>query len=85
MMEIIGPQKREFVNTFAILPLTVGQMLMPLLAFYFRSWDQICSGIAVLNSSLLLFFFYVPESPKWLIISGQLDKASEVMKRAAKW
>ncbi|KOB51777.1 putative organic cation transporter, partial [Operophtera brumata] len=84
ILEFTGPRKRELVTSFINLPLTVGEMIMPLFAYYLRSWNTFSLGIAIPNLLFLVYFFLVPESPKWLISTGQLDKASEIMARVAK-
>lgn len=84
VLEITGPRKRELVCAMIQLPLTVGQMVMPVFAYYLRSWNKFSMGIAIPNILFLLYFFLVPESPKWLISTGQLDKASRIMTQAAK-
>ncbi|XP_030025908.1 organic cation transporter protein-like [Manduca sexta] len=85
MMEMTGQQKRELMSCLCALPLTIGEMIMPAFAYYLRSWDKFSMGIAVPNVVFLVFFFLVPESPKWLISVGRLDEAAAVMEKVAKW
>ncbi|KAH9642623.1 hypothetical protein HF086_011216 [Spodoptera exigua] len=85
MMEIIGPMKRELMNCLCALPMPVGQMLMPLFAYFLRSWDNFCLGVGIPHVLYLAYFFILPESPKWLISVGRLEEASKVMTQAAKW
>ena len=85
MMEIIGPMKRELMNCLCAIPMPVGQMLMPLFAFYLRSWDRFCLGVSIPLVLYLAYFFILPESPKWLLSVGKLEEASKVMTQAAKW
>ncbi|KAF9414747.1 hypothetical protein HW555_007443 [Spodoptera exigua] len=85
MMEIIGPMKRELMNCLCALPMPVGQMLMPLFAYFLRSWDNFCLGVGIPHILYLAYFFILPESPKWLISVGRLEEASKVMTQAAKW
>lgn len=84
ILEVTGPQKRELVTSLINIPLTVGEMIMPLFAYYLRSWNTFSLGIAIPNLLFLVYFFLVPESPKWLISTGQMEKASEIMTRVAK-
>lgn len=84
IMELTGPGKREMVTSLISVPLSIGEMIMPLFAYYLRSWNTFSLGIALPNLVFLVYFFVVPESPKWLISTGQLDKASVIMANVAK-
>lgn len=85
MMEVTGINKRELVSCLAAMPLPVGELLMPLVAYYMRAWNEFSLAIAIPNFIFLTFVFTVPESPKWLISKGRLQEASLVMEKAAKW
>ena len=85
MMEVVGPLKREIMNCLCGMPIPLGQTLMPLFAYYLRSWDKFCLGVAVPLVLYLTYFFILPESPKWSISVGKLEEASKVMTQAAKW
>ncbi|XP_026739256.1 solute carrier family 22 member 12-like [Trichoplusia ni] len=85
MMEITGPNKRELMSWFCTVPYPLGQVFMPIFAYYLRSWNKFCLGIAIPNLFYLVYYFALPESPKWLIAQGRLDDASKVMTQAAKW
>ncbi|XP_026738656.1 solute carrier family 22 member 7-like [Trichoplusia ni] len=85
MMEITGPKRRELMSVLCALPFPVGQMLMPLFSYYLRSWNRFCLGVGIPNLIYLIYFFLLPESPKWLISQGRLEDASKVMTQAARW
>ena len=48
---------------------------MTSLAFWLRSWWKLQISFAVLSLPLLLFYFLVPESPRWLIGKGRAKEA----------
>ncbi|PZC71520.1 hypothetical protein B5X24_HaOG213193 [Helicoverpa armigera] len=85
IMEVIGPLRREFMNCLCALPMPVGQMLMPLFAYYLRTWNQFCLGVGIPHVLYLIYFFMLPESPRWLISVGRIEEASKVMTQAARW
>ncbi|XP_075984956.1 organic cation/carnitine transporter 2-like [Anticarsia gemmatalis] len=85
IMELTGPRKRELVGCLGAIPLAIGEMTMPIIAYFLRSYDMFCLGVAVPNLLYLVYFFMMPESPKWLISMGRLEEASVVMKQAANW
>jgi MFS family permease len=83
IVEITGPSKRELVTSFYHIPLALGEMIMPLFAYYLRSWALFSVGVGVPNLLFLMYFWVVPESAKWLISVGKLAEASKVIKKVA--
>lgn len=84
LIELTGPEKRELVTSFINLPTAIGEIIIPLFAYYLKSWNTFSLGLALPNLLFLVYFFLVPESPKWLISTGNLDKASKIMTKVAK-
>ena len=58
-----------------ILGWNIGSLVMTSLAFLLRSWWKLQISFAVLSLPLLLFYFLVPESPRWLIGKGRAKEA----------
>ncbi|XP_037868070.1 organic cation transporter protein [Bombyx mori] len=85
MIETTGISKRELMNCIVSVPLSVGEMIMPMFSYYLRSWTRYSLGLALPNLVFLVLFFIVPESPKWLISVGRLEEASLIMTKIAKW
>ncbi|XP_052750909.1 organic cation transporter protein-like [Galleria mellonella] len=83
VVEIVGPSKRELVASVYHIPLSIGEMLMPVFAYYLRRWNTYSIGLAIPNCIFLTYIFLMPESPKWLISVGRYDEASETMIKAA--
>ncbi|XP_059047546.1 organic cation transporter protein-like [Achroia grisella] len=83
VVEIVGPSKRELVASLYHIPLSIGEMLMPLFAYYLRRWNIYSIGLAIPHCIFLTYIFLMPESPKWLISVGRYDEASETMIKAA--
>lgn len=83
MMEIIGVKWR---TTFAVafhIPFDVGYMVLPLISYFFRDWRDLQLAITIPTALLLLSFFILSESPRWLIATGKRDKAIEILTKAA--
>ena len=57
---------------------------MSLLAFWLRSWWKLQIAFALLALPLIMFYFLVPESPRWLLEKGKTDEAREVLLNIAK-
>lgn len=76
---------REAAGCFTILPDGLAEAAMAIFAYFSTIWDSfliIYWAASVFIFSIMLF---LPETPKWLISKGQLEKAVEVISNAAKW
>ena len=61
----------------------VGMASLPLLAYLTRTWFLM--GIVTTLPGVLLFLYYwcIPESPRWLVSQGRVAEAKEVIRRIA--
>ncbi|XP_055954755.1 organic cation transporter protein-like [Patella vulgata] len=82
-VEIVGPSKRRFTGVVSNLGWCLGILIVAALAYYIRTWRYLHLAAAVLTSYQLFYFLMLPESPRWLLTRGQLDKARKLIKRAA--
>ncbi|KAL4719751.1 hypothetical protein ACJJTC_013311 [Scirpophaga incertulas] len=84
-IEITGPSKRDIVSSLYHIPQAVGEMIMPLFAYFLRSWKLFSIGVAIPNLVFVIYLILLPESAKWLISVGRLEEAAKVMRQAAKF
>lgn len=85
LMEIIGVRHRTVVGILYQIPFYLGHLLLPLFGFLCREWK--CVQLLISAPSLLLVIYYwvLPESPRWLALQGDYEKAANVLKKAAKF
>ena len=60
-------------------------MLVGLVAYYQQDWatlQQIMSGLVL---GLILFWFFMPESPRWLLSRNKYTEAILVLNKGAKY
>ncbi|KAM4726287.1 uncharacterized protein FYW61_012152 [Anableps anableps] len=83
--EILGPRVRTFFSTAGVcLFFAVGYMLLPLLAFFVRDWRLLQVGFILTDFLCLPLFWFIPESPRWLISQGRIEEAEIIIRNAAK-
>jgi len=58
----------------------LGTSLLVLLAYFIRDWRHLAIATGVCGLPVLLFWFVVPESPRWLVQRGRFDRARSVLK-----
>ncbi|CAG5114903.1 unnamed protein product, partial [Candidula unifasciata] len=85
------PYTTEFVllssRTIAsILPsFNIGVCLMALAAWRLPHWSTLYWMCGVMITPLLLPYFFLPESLRWLTVKGRVDEAQQVVEWIARW
>ena len=78
------PSKYRFVAVTADPGFNLGNCLLPLLAYLVPDWRIMYgSALFVFSTSLLLIFFFLPESLPWLVRMGREEEARRVLKKVA--
>ncbi|KAF3320962.1 organic cation/carnitine transporter 2-like protein [Carex littledalei] len=81
--EIVGKKWREIVSIISFVCFTLGFLSLPVIAYLCRmvSWRflYLWTSIPSLCYTVLVYFF-VQESPRWLLVRGRKDEAIETLK-----
>ncbi|TKS75386.1 Solute carrier family 22 member 2 [Collichthys lucidus] len=84
LTEIVGMDYRRTVGILYQMFFSVGNLILPLLAYYVTDWRW----LQVIFSAPYLFFlsyhWFVPESPRWLVSQRNYSKALEITEAMAK-
>merc|ERR1719422_1149667 len=81
----MGPGYRTFAGMMICLFFAVALMILSLLAYIFNSWFTLALVTSVPFASLFSYWFFVPESPRWLLSYGYIDEAEVIVQSIAKW
>ncbi len=68
---------------FFQIPFALGELVFGLEAYLIRDWVPLQ---IVAYAPLLIFlvlYFFVPESPRWLIAMGRVDEAEAIIRKGA--
>ena len=57
---------------------------MTFLAYLLRSWWKLQLAFSTFSLLLSLYYFFVPESPRWLLENGRIREAKGVLLKIAK-
>ncbi|XP_021362890.1 organic cation transporter protein-like [Mizuhopecten yessoensis] len=83
-LELVGPSKRKYTGIVIEYFFSVGLMILAGVSYLARHWHYInivCSAPAVLY---IFYWWFIPESPRWLINKHRYQDADMVIKRMAK-
>lgn len=84
IMEFVGTQYRDVISAVYQLPFNIGHMMLPMFAYFFRDYSDFQLAISAPVVILLIYFFLVPETPRWLIAMKRTDEAITLLERVAK-
>ncbi|XP_075163047.1 SLC22A family member [Haematobia irritans] len=83
-VELVGPKRRVMACSIITIFYAIGEMLLALVAKYFNNWRVILRILYMPGLLLLLYFWILPESVRWLLSQRRDNDAKNILKRAAK-
>ncbi|XP_027585329.1 solute carrier family 22 member 3 [Pipra filicauda] len=81
--EIVGSDQR-IVGIVIQIFFTLGIMILPGIAYLIPTWQGLQLAISLPNFIFLLYYWVVPESPRWLLTRKKGEKALKIMRSIAK-
>ncbi|KAK1159245.1 solute carrier family 22 member 5-like isoform X1 [Acipenser oxyrinchus oxyrinchus] len=83
--EILGKSTRVLYSTLGVcLFFAIGYMLLPLFAFCIRDWRMLQLALSVPGFLYIPLWWFIPESPRWLLSQGRVEEAEEILQEAAR-
>nr|XP_014353777.1 PREDICTED: solute carrier family 22 member 3 [Latimeria chalumnae] len=82
--EFVGSSYRRVVGIIAQLFFTLGVMILPGVAYLIPSWRWLQLAITLPNFAFLLYYWVVPESPRWLFSRNRTEEAIKIAQNIAK-
>ena len=83
-MEFIGPNYRTLCGIAIEIPFALGELYLVLLAYFVREWRQLQLLIGIPFLGFFLYLIKLPESIRWCLTKGKVEKARETLKQLAK-
>ncbi|XP_075852129.1 solute carrier family 22 member 4 [Microcebus murinus] len=83
--EILGKSVRIIFSTLGVCTFfAVGYMLLPLFAYFIQDWRMLLLALTVPGLLCVPLWWFIPESPRWLISQKRFKEAEDIIQKAAK-
>ncbi|KAJ7997177.1 hypothetical protein DPEC_G00226250 [Dallia pectoralis] len=83
--EILSPSIRIIYSTLGVcLFYTIGYMALPGMAFLIRDWRMLLLALTLPGLLYVPFWWFIPESPRWLLSQGRVEEAAVILREAAR-
>ncbi|XP_054610978.1 solute carrier family 22 member 4-like [Dunckerocampus dactyliophorus] len=79
-----GNTRMVYASMGVCIGFALGYMMLPLVAYFLRSWKDLTVAITVPAVLYIPFWWVLPESPMWLLSQGRVGEAETIVRRAAK-
>lgn len=83
-LEVVGPTKRVWAGVIIHGFFTIGLCYLSGVAWLFKHWSYIQIAVAAPCAFYLTYWWFIPESPRWLISMGRTDEAEKIIRQMAK-
>lgn len=82
-IEWVSSKYRVVGSTFVSLAFPFGEMAIGLAAMYIKDYRILLRSMYIPGLLIVFYFWLVPESARWLLVTGRVDRAIKILKRMA--
>lgn len=83
-LEMVGPKKRLIAGMGVQLFFSLGYIMSSGLAYYIRDWRTLQIVYTFPNLFFLIYWWFIPESARWLLTKGRTQDAKNLLQKASK-
>ncbi|CAH2066908.1 unnamed protein product, partial [Iphiclides podalirius] len=83
-LELAGPNYRSFVTVMTCIFYTLGLVLLSGVTYLLRDWRSLALATSVPFFLYYLYWFVLPESPRWLLMRKRFEEANTILKSIAR-
>lgn len=82
-VELVGKSKRAFCGMLVSVFYAIGEIILGVIAYFVRDWNLLQFIISVPPVIFLVYYWIIPESPRWMLSHQHLAGAKSVLERIA--
>lgn len=83
-MEMVGPSHRLFAGVVSMMFFSFGYMLVGAFAYFITDWRYLQIALTLPGILFMAYYWFIPESARWLLSKKRKDEAIVIIKKAAK-
>ncbi|XP_046977704.1 organic cation transporter protein-like [Vanessa cardui] len=83
IIELSGKSFRPYLTGLIEISYILGYFTLPMIAYYLRDWRHLQLATSVPWVFVMLYYYLIPESPRWLITMGQKERAIQILTHIA--
>ncbi|KZC07145.1 Organic cation transporter 1, partial [Dufourea novaeangliae] len=83
-LELVGPNYRSFVTVMTCSFYTMGLCMLAGVTYLIRDWRTLAITTSAPFLLYSLYWWFLPESPRWLLAKGRLVEANDILETLAK-
>lgn len=83
-LEMVSANKRPIAGTVCQMFFSVGYMLTAVFAIYIDNWRTLQLALSLPGLCFLCYWWFIPESVRWLLSKNRIEEAKELIQHAAK-
>uniref|UniRef100_A0A1E1X6Q2 Putative organic cation/carnitine transporter n=1 Tax=Amblyomma aureolatum TaxID=187763 RepID=A0A1E1X6Q2_9ACAR len=83
LVEVTGPKHRTSTAMAFTLGFNVSLLVLPGIVLSLKNWQHIQIAITLPFIAILIWAWFLPESPRWLVATGRMKEAASTILRAA--
>ncbi|GFG39212.1 hypothetical protein Cfor_11277 [Coptotermes formosanus] len=85
VMEIVGNKWRSTIAILYQIPFSLGICVMVGVSYLQRDWRDFHFTLSAVSALFLVYWWLIPESPRWLMAVGREPEALRILENAARW
>uniref|UniRef100_UPI00398EB25B solute carrier family 22 member 2-like n=1 Tax=Pristiophorus japonicus TaxID=55135 RepID=UPI00398EB25B len=82
--ELVGFEYRRTVGIINQMCFSFGVMLLPAIAYFMPAWRSLQLMTTAPNFIFLIYYWLMPESPRWLLSRKKKEEAMKILRKVAK-
>lgn len=83
-MEMVGPKDRLFAGVIIMMFFSFGYVLTASFAYFITDWRWLQIGLTLPGILFLSYWWFIPESARWLLSKNRKSEAMVIIKQAAR-